>query len=436
MAPRPRRADRVRGRARRRDGQRHVHPHRHHQQGVRHDLPGLLLEHQRGDLRPARSSRTPPAATPRCPPRCCTACAPTTRSRRPRARSSISAAPPTRPSSSARTASRLGSSKNGQFGFGFDPDAERFNPMSLTAGTLGLRPRAGRHRQGHGRRQRLRRGRPDRRGRQRPGAPVHDHRASPATARSTRSAARRSPSSTSPPRRRCWASAASTTRSSSPPATGVSSEQLVRDLRPMVPASRADQDRPAAGQRRLQGHPGQHQVRPVLPARLRVHRARRGRVRDLQHPVDHARPAHPRARHAAHARRVAAPDQALGADRGPGDGRVRLGRRASCSASALAKGLNALLPGLRHRPAAGLDGDRDADGHRRARARHRRHPDRQPLARPARDADRAGRRPARGRHPAAAARRAQAVHPDDDPRRRGRAVPGRRVRRRRPSASR
>jgi putative ABC transport system permease protein len=29
---------------------------------------------------------------------------------------------------------RLGSSQNGQFGFGFDPNAERFNPLSLTAG--------------------------------------------------------------------------------------------------------------------------------------------------------------------------------------------------------------------------------------------------------------------------------------------------------------
>jgi putative ABC transport system permease protein len=29
---------------------------------------------------------------------------------------------------------RLGSSENGQFGFGFDPNAERFNPLSLTAG--------------------------------------------------------------------------------------------------------------------------------------------------------------------------------------------------------------------------------------------------------------------------------------------------------------
>ena len=29
---------------------------------------------------------------------------------------------------------RLGSSQNGQFGFGFDPRAERFNPTSLTSG--------------------------------------------------------------------------------------------------------------------------------------------------------------------------------------------------------------------------------------------------------------------------------------------------------------
>ncbi|HEY2601886.1 MAG TPA: FtsX-like permease family protein [Thermoleophilaceae bacterium] len=36
---------------------------------------------------------------------------------------------------------RLGSSQNGQFGFGFDPNAQRFNPLSLTAGRWASGPR-------------------------------------------------------------------------------------------------------------------------------------------------------------------------------------------------------------------------------------------------------------------------------------------------------
>ena len=77
---------------------------------------------------------------------------------------------------------------------------------------------------------------------------------------------------------------------------GVSSEQVVRDLRSVVPATaqvktgqqQADADSKATA--------GQQQVHPDVPARLRVHRGGRRRVRDLQHPVDHARPAHPRTR--------------------------------------------------------------------------------------------------------------------------------------------
>ena len=149
--------------------------------------------------------------------------------------------------------------------------------------------------------------------------------ASRATAPRTRSAARRSPSSTSRPPRRCWASAEQYDTIFAAARDGVSSEQLV--ARPAARwCRRPRRSRPASSRPTADSKddPGQQQVRPVLPARVRVHRARRGRVRDLQHALDHARPAHPRARDPAHARRVPAPDQALGADRGPRHGRVRL----------------------------------------------------------------------------------------------------------------
>ena len=140
MAPRAGRAHGLRGRAGRRDGQRHVRPDRHDQQGVRRDLPGLLLEDQRGDLGPRGRQGRRPAATPPCPPRCSTACAPTATSRRRRAPSSTSAGCRTRRSSSRKDGKRLGSSQNGQFGFGFDPQAKRFNPLSLTAGRWAAGP--------------------------------------------------------------------------------------------------------------------------------------------------------------------------------------------------------------------------------------------------------------------------------------------------------
>ena len=55
---------------------------------------------------------------------------------------------------------------------------------------------------------------------------------------------------------------------------------------------RRRQARLAGGQGRRQGDQRGPRLRADLPARLRRHRAVRGRVRDLQHPVDHRRPAH------------------------------------------------------------------------------------------------------------------------------------------------
>ena len=59
---------------------------------------------------------------------------------------------------------------------------------------------------------------------------------------------------------------------------------------------------------------------------------------------------------------------------------------------ALAKGLNGLFQAFGIDLPHAVDGDRDAHHHRGALARHHRHPDRKPLARAARDPDRADRR--------------------------------------------
>ena len=93
-------------------------------------------------------------------------------------------------------------------------------------------------------------------------------------------------------------------------------------------------DRRRAGQGGRQGHQREPEVHHVLPARLRRHRAVRGRVRDPQHALDHRRPALARVRDAAHPRRLAASGHALGDHRGP-DRRPRSPPCwASCSGSA------------------------------------------------------------------------------------------------------
>jgi ABC-type lipoprotein release transport system permease subunit len=76
-------------------------------------------------------------------------------------------------------------------------------------------------------------------------------------------------------------------------------------------------------------------------------------------------------------------------------------------------GLERRLQGVRHRPAQCFDRGRAAHHHRGAGAGHRRHPDRQHLARSAGHPDRTGRRVARGRHPATTAGRACAGDPRD-----------------------
>ena len=129
-------------------------------------------------------------------------------------------------------------------------------------------------------------------------------------------------------------------------------------------SSGARAGRPAARPRRAAGQ-GQRQagqgrrararqldVDPeVLPARVRRDRAAGRRVRDLQHAVDHGRPADAGVRHAADARRLAQAGHALGDRRGARHRAARVGDR----------------PGRRYRPGQGHGRPVHHDGLRTAR---------------------------------------------------------------------
>ena len=103
-------------------------------------------------------------------------------------------------------------------------------------------------------------------------------------------------------------------------------------------ADRADRGRSSGRRRRCVPAPRRrrrtrsdigelHDVHPLLPARVRGHRALRRRLRHLQHALDHGRAADARVRDAADDRRLAAADPPLGDPRGARDRLPRLGRR-------------------------------------------------------------------------------------------------------------
>ena len=102
-------------------------------------------------------------------------------------------------------------------------------------------------------------------------------------------------------------------RSRSPRSTGTSPAELVqrRQAARAAPACRSRTAPGAGGGGRRRTSTRACATIQLLPARLRRHRAARRRVRDLQHAVDHGRPAHARVRHAAHARRLAQAGHAL-----------------------------------------------------------------------------------------------------------------------------
>ena len=92
-------------------------------------------------------------------------------------------------------------------------------------------------------------------------------------------------------------------------------------------AHRRRAHRQGAGRQAGQGHPRQPRLPADRAARVRRRRAARRRLPDLQHVLDHRRPAHARVRAAAHARRLAPAGAALGGRRGPGAGPRRRRRR-------------------------------------------------------------------------------------------------------------
>ena len=76
----------------------------------------------------------------------------------------------------------------------------------------------------------------------------------------------------------------------------------------------------------------------IVAARVRRRGGPRRRVHDLQHALDHRRPAHARARAAADGRRGAPPGARLGAARGAGDRRARLASSGLAAGFGLAEG--------------------------------------------------------------------------------------------------
>ena len=251
------------------------------------------------------------------------------------------------PSSSTATA-RLVTAATPTFGFGIDPADSALQPADARR----RRWAPGRDEvvidSQHRRRPRLRGRRHDRRRRRR--ARCAPYRITGiATLRRRRLARRRDDRRLRHPDRaaRCSARPAST-RSRSPPRPGVSPAELAPRDRAAAAGDGPGADRRRAGREATRRDLGGDHVHPRLPARVRRHRAVRRRVRHLQHAVDHGRPAHARAGDPAHTRRLAPPGAALGARSRRGDHRPGRPRSsASCSASALAKGLTALFRAAR-----------------------------------------------------------------------------------------
>ena len=173
---------------------------------------------------------------------------------------------------------------------------------------------------------------------------------------------------------------------------GTSAKELVRAVAPLVPGSLQVKDSAkqakdeAAGAQQLDVDP------EVLPARLRRDRAARRRVRDLQHAVDHRRPAHTGVRDAADARRVAQAGHAVRRGRGHRHRPARLGDRADRRHRAR-EGHGRAVRGHGRRAARRRHGHRAAHDHPLDRRRHADHPGGEHPAREAGDpraADRGG----------------------------------------------
>ncbi len=222
------------------------------------------------------------------------------------------------------------------FGFGVDPSQERFNPLRLTAGALGLRPRRGRRRHQHGAGNDIAVGDPvgivaD--------GPVREFTVTGiARFGERRRAGRRDHRRLRRPHRPRGARQDRLRRHPGGGGAGHRAGGAGPPHRGLLPAGRRAVDRRGAGRARQGGGLRGDHVHPRHPAGLRRHRPVRGRVRHLQHALDHGGPALARARHAAHARRVAPAGAAVGDRRGRRHRPRGVAGRAWGSASASPRG--------------------------------------------------------------------------------------------------
>ena len=206
---------------------------------------------------------------------------------------------------------------NPTFGLGVEPEDERFNPFKLVEGAWASGARRGRRRHQHGRRAGLRRRRDGRRS-QAKGLCGSYTLIGIARFGDVDSARRRHDRAL---RRGDRARGARQERRStpSPSRPRTASRQSGCSTRSRHPAGHgrgADRRRAGGGGRR--GRRRVRHVHPLLPARLRRHRALRRRLRHLQHALDHGRAADEGACDPADARRLAAAGAPLGRrSRGP-----------------------------------------------------------------------------------------------------------------------
>ena len=93
---------------------------------------------------------------------------------------------------------------------------------------------------------------------------------------------------------------------------GVSTEELLGEIRPILPQGAQAVSGLAAGRERRVGDERVHHVPPGIPARVRRDRALRRLLRDRELALHHDRAADARVRDAAHPRRLAAPGSDVG----------------------------------------------------------------------------------------------------------------------------
>ena len=300
-------------RHRRLDGQRHIHPHRHDAEDLRRSLRRIVRRDRRrhrgqGDRRVARS-----AARRRFPSRCSPRCG--------RCRE-VEAAAGTVSPAEVNAADIIGGDGKAvakeSLGVSIDAANTRFSPLKLKTGEWPTGPRQVVIDAGTAKKRALR-GRRHRQGRdagQDRLLPDHRHR----LLRRGRLARLRQHRDLGRQDRAGAAGSRGSLRHDLDRGQGRHLAGRARPRRAAArPAHARGQGQRQAGRGGVRAARQGHGVHPLLPARLRRHRAVRRRVRDLQHALDHRRPAHARVRDAADARRLAQAGPALGQARGPRD---------------------------------------------------------------------------------------------------------------------